>query len=173
VKVTEKEISVPLREFGDCQEMTERDQDHFLNIWIERDGEPIEGIVAIIPASQGPILCIERGRKKTAVATAVLREGAGAIKVNGQPVADYFRKAPLRARQFLSRLLELPYVSRVLSQMEVSIEVTGSNPSTVQQAKASAHALARALMKYDSRLKPLLKQEGFGGARATKRSDVQ
>jgi ribosomal protein S9 len=171
MKVAEKEIAIPLRDFGDCQEVRDRDQDHFLNIWIERDSELVKGVVAIIPASQWPILCVERGRKKTVIATAMLREGAGAIKVNGQPVADYFRKA--RARQFLWRLLELPHVSQVLSQMEVSIEVAGSSSSTVQQVKASAHALARALIKYDPRLKPLLKQAGFGGARVAKKSGVQ
>jgi len=61
----------------------------------------------------------------------------------------------------LWRLLELPDVREALSQMKVSIEVTGSNPDTIQQAKASAHALARVLMRHSPQLKPLLKQEGF------------
>jgi len=173
VKVTEKEISIPLRDFCDSRELSERDRDHFLNIWIKSDSELIEGIVAIISASQRPILCMGQGRKEKAIATVVLREGKGVIKVNGQPVEDYFERAPLRARLFFWRLLELPYVSQVLSQMEVTIEVTGSSPNTVQQVKASAHALANALMKFDSRLKPLLKQAGFGGARVTRRSGVQ
>jgi small subunit ribosomal protein S9 len=166
VKVTEKEISIPLRDFGDCQEMRDRDRDQFLNIWIERDSELVQGIVAIIPASKGPILCIERGKKEKAIATAVLRKGTGAITVNGRPLEGYFERAPLKAKQFLWRLLELPHVREALSQMEVSIEVTGSNPSTVQQVKASAHALARALMKYDSRLRPLLRR--FEGAKVKK-----
>jgi ribosomal protein S9 len=173
VKVTEREISVSLRDFGDCQEVRERDRDQFLNIWIEGDGEPVSGRVAIIPASKGPIICFGHGKKKTAIATAVLRDGIGVIKVNGRPVEHYFEKAPLRAKQFLWRLLELSDVSKILAQMEVSIEVTGSNPGTVQQVKASAHALARALMKYDSQLKPLLKQQGFGGAKVTERSGLQ
>ena len=173
VKVTEKEISIPLRDFGDCQEMRDRDRDQFLNIWIERNSELVQGIVAIIPASKGSILCIERGKKRTAIATAVLRMGTGTTKVNGQSIEDYFDRAPIRAKQFLWRLLELSYVSQRLAQMEVSIEVTGSNPGTTQQVKASAHALARALMKYDSQLKPLLKQEGFGGAKVTGRSSTQ
>ena len=164
VKVTEKETSVPLRDFGDCQEMRDRDRDQFLNIWIERDGEP--GIVAIIPASKGPVLCVGRGKKRTAVATAVLRKGSGAIKVNGHPVDEYFVKAPIRAKQYLWRLLERSDVNKVLAQLEVSIEVTGSSPCTVQQVKASAHALARALMRYDSQLRPLLRR--FEGAKVKK-----
>jgi small subunit ribosomal protein S9 len=173
VKVTETEVFIPLRDFGDFQEMRDRDRDQFLNIRIERDSEPVEGIVAIIPASKGPILCIERGKKKTAIATAVLRKGTGAITVNGKPVRSYFERAPLRAKQFLWRLLELPLVREALSQMEVSIEVAGSDPNTTQQVKAVAHALARSLMRYDAQLKPLLKQEGFGGAKVTERSSTR
>ena len=173
MKVTEKEIPIPLRDFGDSPEVSERDRDHFLSFWIKRDSELIEGIVAIVPESQQPILCIERGRKKTAVATVVLRKGTGAIKVNGQPYENYFKKAPLRAKQFFRRLLELSYVSKELMLMEVSIDVTGSSPGTIQQVKASAHALARALMKYDSQLRPLLRRDGFGGAKVIKTFGVQ
>jgi len=173
VKVTEREIAIPLREFGDCQEMGEQDRDHFLTIWIERDKESIEGSVAIVPASMGPILCIGWGRKKRAIATVVLREGDGAIKVNGRLADDYFASTPSKARQFLRRLVELHDISSLLSQLDVSIEVRGSSPSTVQQVKASAHALARALMKYDPRLNPLLTQAGFGGVKVTERFGVQ
>jgi ribosomal protein S9 len=56
-------------------------------------------------------------------------------------------------------------VRQVLARMEVSVDVRGSNPTTTRQAKAVAHALARALMSYDPQLKPLLKQAGFGGVR--------
>ena len=165
VKVTEKEICVPLRDFEGCQEMGDRDRDQFLSIWIKRDNEPVEGSVAIVPASKGPILCIGRGKKKTAVATAVLRKGSGEIKVNGQLIEGYFRRSPLRAKEYLARLRELPDVSQELARMEVSIEVTGSNPGTVQQVKAAVHALARGLMRYDPQLRPLLRQEGFEGAK--------
>lgn len=173
VKVTDKEIAIPLREFGECREVAERDRDHLLNIWIQRDRELVEGVVAIIRASLGPRLCVGCGRKKAAVATAVLRVGAGAIRVNGRPAKDYFTRAPLRAKQFLQRLLELPCVNQALSQMEVSIEVTGSSPGTVQQVKASTHALARALMKYDPQLKRPLREAGFGGVRVTKGTGAQ
>jgi len=173
VKIAEKTIAKPLRHFGDYQEMTERDRDHLLSIWIERDSEFVEGIVAIIPASKGPILYFEHGKKKTAIATAVLRKGTGAIIANGQPIEVYFEKAPLRAKQFLWRLLELSDVSKALAQMEVSIEVKGSNPGTVQQVKASAHALARALMRYNSQLRPLLRREGFGRTKVVKTFGVQ
>lgn len=173
VKVTEREVTIPLREFGDFQEMREPDRDHFLSIWIENDKESIEGAVAIIPASVTPILCIGWGRKKRATAAVVLREGNGIIKVNGQAPDEYFAKSPLRAKQFLSRLIELPEINQLLNQVGVYIEVKGSSPESIQQAKASAHALARALMKHYPGLSPLLTQAGFGGVKVTEKFDAR
>jgi len=182
VRVTEKALAVPFREFGDSKEVGDRTQEHFLKVWIERDGRFMEGVVAVIPASQlavAPVAVkvvspptphwVGFGRKKTAVAKAVLQNGPGEIKINGQPIDRYFRGAPLKAKHFLQRLLELDQVQEALSQMEVLITVTGSSPSTMRQAKAVAHAIARALMNYDPKLKPLLKQAGFGGGRVKKR----
>lgn len=173
VKVTEREIAIPLREFGDCQELSEQDRDHFLTIWIERDKESIEGSVAILPASMGSILCIGWGRKKRATAAAVLRGGNGVIKVNGRVVDEYFAKSPFKARQFLQRLLELPEIRQLLNQMEVFIEVKGSSPNTIQQVKASTHALARALMKYEPDSIQLLERAGFGGVKVIEKFDIR
>jgi small subunit ribosomal protein S9 len=182
VKVTEKTIAVPFREFGDSKEVGDRTQEHFLKVWIERDGRFMEGVVAVIPASQlavAPVAVkvvspptphwVGFGRKKTAVAEAVLQHGSGDIRVNGRPLDDYFKETPPRAKQFLRRLLELDRVRETLSRMEVLITVTGSDPTTTRQAKAVAHALARALMSYDPKLMPSLKQAGFGGVRVKKR----
>jgi len=52
VKVTEKALAVPLREFGDSKELGDRTQDHCLKVWIERDNECYEGAVAIVPAEK-------------------------------------------------------------------------------------------------------------------------
>ncbi len=181
VKVTEKTIAVPLREFGDFEKVGDRMQEHALKVWIERDGRAMEGVVAIIPALQSAVTPEVRltqppipqwvglGRKKTAIAKAVLQEnGYGNIKINGQSMDRYFREAPPKAKNFLRRLLGLEQVHEALSQMEVLIAVKGSSPTTMRQAKAVAHALACALTSYDPKLKPLLKQAGFGGVRLTK-----
>ncbi len=179
IKVTEKTIAVPLREFGDSKEVGDRTQEYSLKVWIERDGKFMEGVVAIIPASvvapeAGPVVSpppahyVGLGRKKTAVAKAVLQPGFGDIKVNGRPHDDYFKETPRRAKQFLRRLLELKQVRETLSHMDVLITVTGSSPITTRQAKAVAHAIARALMSYDPKLKPLLKQAGFEGSKVKK-----
>jgi small subunit ribosomal protein S9 len=180
IKVTEEIIAVPLREFGDSKEVGDCTQEYPLKVWIERDGKFMEGVVAIIPASvvtpeRGPVVSpppahyVGLGRKKTALAKAVLQPGSGDIKVNGRPSDDYFKETPRRAKQFLRRLLELKQVREALSHMDVLITVTGSSPITTKQAKAVAHAIARALMRYDPKLKPLLKQAGFGGVRVKKR----
>ena len=53
VKVTEKTIAVPFREFGDSKEVGDRTQEHSLKVWIKRenghDEGVVEGVVAIIP----------------------------------------------------------------------------------------------------------------------------
>jgi len=110
-------------------------------------------------------LLIGWGRYKSAVAKAVLRPGSGELRVNGQPVWEYFKGAPSKARGFLRRLLELDMAKQVLAEMEGIVQVKGSSPTTMRQAKAVAHAIARALMDYNSGWRKLLKQAGFGGAR--------
>jgi small subunit ribosomal protein S9 len=182
VKVTDKAIAVPLREFSDSKEVEDRTQERSLKAWIERQGRFMEGVVAVIPSSQlvvAPVPVqvaspatphwVGFGRKKTAVAKAVLQNGPGEIKINGQPIDRYFGGAPLKAKRFLQRLLELDQIRAALSPMEALITVRGSSPTTTRQAKAVAHALARALMSYDPKLIPSLKQAGFGGVRVKKR----
>jgi len=105
------------------------------------------------------------GRYKSAVAKAVLRRGSGELRVNGQPIWAYFKGAPSKDRDFLRRLLELDVAKQVLAEMEGIVRVEGSSPTTMRQAKAVAHAVARALADYDSGWKELLKRAGFRGVR--------
>ncbi len=162
IKVAEKTLAVPLREFADAKEAMDQTQDQRLKVWIKRHGEEMEGVVAVIRAI--PLQkWVGFGRYKTAVARAELQHGSGKITVNGSPIVQYFREAPLKARRFLERLQELPEASEAFSQLDACVKVRGSSPNTMRQAKAVAHALARALMKYDPELKPFLKRQGFGG----------
>lgn len=164
VKVAENTVAVPLREYGDYAEASDQTQEYSLKIWIKRDHQDMEGVLAVLPAVSPPTQSWHgAGRKKTAKAKAVMQNGAGEIKVNGRRVDDYFRQTPRKAKQFLERLLDLKEVREVLSQMEVNIIVEGSSPSTKRQAKAVAHAIAHTLMSYDPNLTAVLKQAGFGG----------
>lgn len=105
------------------------------------------------------------GRYKKVVAKAVLRLGEGELRVNGQPMWEYFRRAPRKARGFLRRLTSLDEVAELLANLEVVVWVWGSSSETMRQAKAAAHAIAKALMDYDERLKERLNRSGFGGAK--------
>jgi small subunit ribosomal protein S9 len=164
VKVTEKTLAVLLRDFGDSQEVGNEGQEYSFRVWIERDRRLDEGILALVPASR-PQSWVGLGRYKTAIGRAVIQNGSGNIKVNGQPIHDYFRQAPRKARQFLKRLLEMEEVRETLSRLEVNITFKGSRPTTMRQPKAVAHAIARAIMNYDPRLARLLRQAGFGGVK--------
>lgn len=173
VRVTGKTAAVPLRDFSDSQEIGDRTRQLAFSVWIEEDEGVSEGVLAIVPATETPPISApvpppvtrEWGRNKTSVAKAVLHRGSADIRVNGQAMNEYFQHAPRNALLFLRRLLELGQVHEILSELSVSLDVKGSRPSTQRQVKAVAHALARALMRYDPRLKPLLKQAGFGGVR--------
>jgi small subunit ribosomal protein S9 len=173
VRVGERAIAIPLRDFGDSPEVEVRTEEHPFKVWIKLQDVPVqEAIVGILQASQPPIEDKGHwsgfGRKKTAVAKAILQRGSGAITVDNYPLDDYFKNAPPKAKRFLQRLLELEQVRVALLEMEASLTVTGSSPGSARQAKAAAHALARALASYDTRLKVLLKQSGFGGVRVRK-----
>jgi small subunit ribosomal protein S9 len=166
VRITENTIVVPLRDFVDSQEISNKVRDYFFKIWIERDNEFHEGIIAIIRSSKYlEYFKFGYGRKKTAIAKATIQNGSGTIKINGHDWRYYFRTAPPKARQFLEKLIEMKEVQEKLSKHEINIIVHGSHPTTMRQPKAVAHAIARALMNYDPCLAPLLRQAGFGGVK--------
>lgn len=176
VEVGERVLAIPLRHFGDSAEVENRRQEYRFKVWVDtKDAGCIEGVTAFVPADMKPDEALRQwvgwGRKKTAVAKAVLQPGSGRITVNEQPLWQYFDAAPRKAKGFLRRLFDLAEVYQALAQMEVVITVWGSSPMTTQQAKAAAHAVAKALISYDNAMKKLLKQKGFGGVKVTKVRD--
>ena len=48
VRVRERMLSVPLREFADAEEVADRVREHQLRVWIERNGQS-EAVVAVLP----------------------------------------------------------------------------------------------------------------------------
>lgn len=107
--------------------------------------------------------CEGQGSFKTAMAKAILRFGEGELRVNGQPMWEYFRQAPRKAKNFLRRLRAFDEVSELLDKMEGVVWVWGSSSDTIRQAKAAAHAIAKALVVSDEGLKERLNQSGLGG----------
>nr|WP_290667280.1 30S ribosomal protein S9 [Ardenticatena sp.] len=95
------------------------------------------------------------GRRKTASAQVRLYpEGTGQITVNGKPVNTYFTReqdlvevyAPLRATGHEGTF-------------DITVVVRGGG--VTGQAGAVKHGIARALLKYDENLRPVLRRGGF------------
>jgi small subunit ribosomal protein S9 len=84
----------------------------------------------------------------------MIKPGSGQIQVNGRSLENYFPIEIIR-QQALLPLTKTDLTTR----LDVRINVSGGGVSG--QAGAVRHGLARALLSYDSGLRPLLKSEGF------------
>jgi len=94
------------------------------------------------------------GKRKTSVARVRLYEnGKGEFKVNGQPLEKYFygeligsTKAPLKLTELLKRF---------------DIEVEAQGGGIASQADAVRHGIARAITRFDSSFRLVLKRAGY------------
>ncbi len=94
------------------------------------------------------------GRRKTAVARVRLLPGDGAIIINGDPYEELFPR--LEHRQTIIQPL---LVTESLDKYNVIAKVNGGGISG--QSGAISHGIARALVRVDERLRPLLRQYGL------------
>jgi len=94
------------------------------------------------------------GRRKRSVARVIIQSGSGRIMVNGREVENYFPVEIIR-QQALLPLTETQLSGRI----DVRVNVNGGGISG--QAGAIRHGIARALIEYDSGLRPALKAAGF------------
>jgi len=94
------------------------------------------------------------GRRKSSVARVMIQSGQGRVTVNGRDVENYFPVEIIR-QQALLPLSETQLSGRI----DVRVNVFGGGVSG--QAGALRHGLARALLAYDSGLRPALKAAGF------------
>jgi len=94
------------------------------------------------------------GRRKTAVAQVRLFPGDGAIIINGVPYEERLPRLEHR-RTILQPLLVTDSVSRY----NAVVKVAGGGISG--QSDAISHGIARALIRADDRLKPVLRQNGL------------
>ena len=94
------------------------------------------------------------GRRKTAVAQVRLLKGNGAIIINGVPYEELF---PSLEHQ---RTIVQPFlVSESLSKYNAVVKVGGGGISG--QSGAISHGIARALVRANDNLKPVLRQSGL------------
>ena len=94
------------------------------------------------------------GRRKTSTARVFLRKGKGDITVNKRPLDIYFGRET--ARMIVRQPLD---TSNLLDNFDITVTVKGGGMSG--QAGAIRHGITRALIKYDSELRPTLRRAGF------------
>ena len=94
------------------------------------------------------------GRRKESVARVTIKSGTGEFMVNKRLLESYF------GREVSRMLVKQPLIAaNVLTKFNVIANVRGGGLSG--QAGAISHGIARALVKYDESLKPVLKKEHF------------
>jgi small subunit ribosomal protein S9 len=94
------------------------------------------------------------GRRKTSVARVFLKRGSGRIVVNGKPLDDYFARET--GRMIVRQPLDL---TQNLESFDIQVNVHGGGESG--QAGAVRHGITRALIDYDTTLKPALSNAGL------------
>jgi len=94
------------------------------------------------------------GRRKSATARVYLRAGDGAVKINRKAFEKYFPNETLR--MIIRQPLQL---TETTGKFDLLINVKGGGPAG--QAGAIRHGITRALMEYNSDLRPALKQAGL------------
>jgi small subunit ribosomal protein S9 len=94
------------------------------------------------------------GRRKTAVARVFLRAGSGKFVVNGKPVDEFFSRET--GRMVVRQPLQL---TEHAATFDIMANVSGGGESG--QAGAVRHGITRALIEYDTTLKPALSRAGF------------
>jgi len=94
------------------------------------------------------------GRRKSATARVYLRAGDGAVKINRKAFEQYFPNETLR--MIIRQPLQL---TETAGKFDLLINVKGGGPAG--QAGAIRHGITRALMEYNSDLRPALKQAGL------------
>jgi len=99
-------------------------------------------------------LSVATGKRKTAIARVFLRDGAGAVTINGRTVEEYF--AGLTNAQSVRSPLE---VTNNTGKFDVTITVKGGGVHS--QIEACRHGLARALNAYDATNHVALRANGF------------
>ena len=94
------------------------------------------------------------GRRKTSTARVYLRPGSGKITVNKREFNAYF---PNEALQMIIR--QPLRLTETVEKFDILVNVDGGG--TAGQAGAVRHGITRALMEFNSDLRPTLKKAGL------------
>ncbi len=94
------------------------------------------------------------GRRKTSIARVYLRPGKGKITINRRDFENYFPNEALR--MIINQPLRL---TETTGNFDILVNVGGGGISG--QAGAVRHGITRALLEYNSDLRPTLKKAGL------------
>lgn len=94
------------------------------------------------------------GRRKTSTARVFIKQGSGAISINGRTLDEYFGRQV--ARMIVRQPLELVDMK---DKFDIQVNVQGGG--SFGQAGAIRHGLTRALMSYDETLRASLRAAGY------------
>ena len=94
------------------------------------------------------------GRRKSSVARVFIKKGTGKMTVNDKDIQAFF------GRQTSIMIVRQPlFLTNHVETFDIMINVHGGGESG--QAGAIRHGITRALIDYDTTLKPALSQAGF------------
>ena len=94
------------------------------------------------------------GRRKSAIARVRLTAGTGTIVVNGKPLEEAF---PMEG---LQRVILEPFKAGTgAPKLNAMVKVTGGG--VAGQAGAVRHAIARAMVAMDEKMRPLMRKDGL------------
>jgi len=94
------------------------------------------------------------GRRKSSVARVFIKKGSGQIMINGKVIGDYF------GRQTSIMIVKQPLLLTG-NEMAFDIKINVKGGGESGQAGAVRHGITRALIDYDTALKPDLSRAGF------------
>jgi small subunit ribosomal protein S9 len=94
------------------------------------------------------------GRRKTSTARVYLRPGAGDVQINRKSFEQYFPNETLR--MIIRQPLQL---TETAGKFDILVNVMGGGPAG--QAGAIRHGITRALIEYNTDLRPTLKHAGL------------
>ena len=92
------------------------------------------------------------GRRKKSIAKIWLKKGSGKIIVNGKNYDDYFKRVNHK-----SEVMKPFKIINQTTSYDVKCSVKGGGHSG--QVGAMIHGISKALLQFDSALKPVLKKE--------------
>ncbi|MEK6886904.1 MAG: 30S ribosomal protein S9 [Nanoarchaeota archaeon] len=86
------------------------------------------------------------GKRKKAVARAIVNEGTGKVRFNGQPISNI-------SSEFIRLKIQEPlfFAEDIISKLDIDVEVKGGG--VVSQADAARLAIAKGLVVYNPKLK--------------------